>query len=87
MEFLIYQLIRVPLISVRYFYLIKDVLCNFAWFTKKYIYCIHLFISLFIIPSQSVFGKSFAEPLAKAFRKTSIISQYGTGFKLGFDFP
>ena len=36
-----------------------------------YIYCIHLFMSLFIIPSQSVFGKNFAKPLAKAFRKTS----------------
>ena len=36
-----------------------------------YIYCIHLFMSLFIIPSQSVFGKSFAKPMAKAFRKTS----------------
>ena len=31
-------------------------------------------MSLFIIPSQSVFGKSFAKPLAKAFRKTSIVS-------------
>ena len=39
-----------------------------------YIYCIHLFMPLFIIPSQSVFGKSFAKPLAKAFRKTSSIS-------------
>ena len=28
-------------------------------------------MSLFLIPSQSVFGKSFAKPLAKAFRKTS----------------
>ena len=37
-----------------------------------YIYCIHLFMSLFIIPSQSVFGKSFAKPFAKAFRKNSI---------------
>ena len=36
-----------------------------------YIYCIHLFMSLFIIASQSVFGKSFAKPLAKVFRKTS----------------
>ena len=36
-----------------------------------YIYCIHLFMSLFRIPSQSVFGKSFAKPLEKAFRKTS----------------
>ena len=31
-------------------------------------------MSLFIIPSQSVFGKSFAKPLAKAFRKTSNVS-------------
>ena len=30
MDFLIYQLIRVPVISVRYFCLIKDVLCNFC---------------------------------------------------------
>ena len=36
-----------------------------------YIYCIHLFV----IPSQSVFGRSFAKPLAKAFRKTSIVVQ------------
>ena len=36
-----------------------------------YIYCFHLFMSLFIIPSQSVFGKMFAKPLAKEFRKTS----------------
>ena len=28
-------------------------------------------MSLFIIPSQSIFGKSFAKPLAKALRKTS----------------
>ena len=28
-------------------------------------------MSLFIIPSQSVFGKCVAKPLAKAFRKTS----------------
>ena len=35
MEFLIYQLIRVPVISVRYFCLIKDVQCNFVWFTNK----------------------------------------------------
>ena len=41
-----------------------------------YIYCIHLFLSLFIIPSQSVFDKSFAKPLANAFRKTSIIVFY-----------
>ena len=67
MEFLIYQLTRVPVISVRYFCLIKNVLCNFVWFTKEnqmYIYCIHLFMSLFIIPLQTVFGKSFAKPLA-----------------------
>ena len=30
-------------------------------------------MSLFIIPSESVFGKSFPKPLAKPFRKTSII--------------
>ena len=41
-----------------------------------YIYCIHLFMVLFIIPSQSVFGKSFAKPLAKAFRKTSIVDSH-----------
>ena len=59
MELLIYRLIRVPVISVRYFYLIKDVLCEFVWFTKKYqmfIYYIHLFMSLFIIPSQRIVG-------------------------------
>ena len=36
MELLIYKFIRVPVISVRYSYLIKDVLCNFVWFTTKY---------------------------------------------------
>ena len=73
---LIYQLIWVPVISARYVCLIKDVQCNFVCFTKKnqmYIYCIHLFMPLFIIPSQSVFGKSFAKHLAKALRKTSIV--------------
>ena len=35
-----------------------------------YDYPFNLFMYLFIIPSQSVFGKSFAKPLAKAFRKT-----------------
>ena len=33
---------------------------DFVWFTKKYqmyIYCTHLFRSLFIIPSQIVIGK------------------------------
>ena len=53
---LIYRLIRVPVISVRYCCLIKDVLCDFVWFTKK-VKCIHLFMSLFIIPSQSIIGK------------------------------
>ena len=60
MELLICRLIRVLLISIRYFCLINNVLCNFVWFTKKYqmyINCIHLFMSLFIIPSQSIIGK------------------------------
>ena len=30
-------------------------------------------MSLFIIPLQSVLGKSFAKPLAKAFRNTSTV--------------
>ena len=33
--------------------------CDFEWFTKDYqmyIYCIYLFRSLFIIPSQSIIG-------------------------------
>ena len=29
------RLIRVPVISIRYFGLVKDVLCNFVWFTKN----------------------------------------------------
>ena len=37
------------------------------------VHCIQLFMSLFLIPSQSVFGKSFAKPLAKALRNTSNI--------------
>ena len=41
-----------------------------------YINCIHLLMSLFIIPSQSVFGKPFAKPLAKAFRKTYYLSLF-----------
>ena len=41
-----------------------------------YIYRIHLFMSLFIIPSQSVIGKTFAKPLAKAFRKTSSVKLF-----------
>ena len=60
MGLLIYRLIRVPVISVRYLCLIKDVLCDFVWFTKRYqmyIYYIHLFMSLFIIPLQSMIGK------------------------------
>ena len=60
MELLIYKLIRVCVISVRYFCLINDVLCDFVWFSKiyqMYIYCIYLFMSLFIIPSQSIIGK------------------------------
>ena len=30
-----YRLIRVPVISVTYVYLINDVLCDFVWFTKN----------------------------------------------------
>ena len=33
---LIYRLIRVHVISVSYFYLINDVLCNSVWFPKNY---------------------------------------------------
>ena len=39
-----------------------------------YISYIHLFMPLFIIPSQSVLAKDLQKPLAKTFRKTSIIS-------------
>ena len=46
--------------------------------------CIHLFMLLFLIPSQSVFGKSFAKPLAKAFRKTSIVFRAVTSTCLSF---
>ena len=73
MELLIYRLIRVPVISVRCLWLIKDVLCYFVWFIKKYqmyIYCIHLFRTLFIIPSH-YYWQFFAKPLVKEFRKTS----------------
>ena len=31
----VYKLLRMPVISVRYFCLIKDVLCDFVWFTIK----------------------------------------------------
>ena len=51
------------MISARYFCLIKDVLCNFAWFTNKIKCTFTVFIPLFIIPLQSVIGKSFAKPL------------------------
>ena len=35
------------------------------------IYCIQLFMSLFIIPSQSIYyWQNFAKPFAKVFRKT-----------------
>ena len=62
MELLIYRLIRVTVISVRYFCLINDALCNFVWFMKKYqmhIYYIYfiMLIYLFLIPSQSIIGK------------------------------
>ena len=39
-----------------------------------YIYYNHLFMSLLIIPSQSVFDKRFAKTLARVFRKTSIVN-------------
>ena len=60
MELLIYRLVRVAVISVRYFCLISDVPCNFVWFTRiyqMYIYCINFFLSLFLIPSQTVIDK------------------------------
>ena len=44
----IYQLARVPVVSVRYFCLIKDVLCNFVWFTKNIKCTFTLFIYLCI---------------------------------------
>ena len=59
-ELLIYRLIRVSVISVRYFCLIKIFCAICMVYHKKnqmYIYCIHLFVSLFIIPSQSIIGK------------------------------
>ena len=61
------------------FCLIKDVLCDFVWVTKKYqmhIYCIDLFVSLFTIPSQNITTKNFAKPLAKVFRKPLLIQGY-----------
>ena len=50
-----------------------------------YIYCIPLLMTLFIIPSQSIFGKSFAKPLAKAFRETSIIIDYAIHLFFTYD--
>ena len=37
-----------------------------------YIYCINLFMHLFIIPSQSIIGKILQNLLAKALRKSFI---------------
>ena len=44
MEFLICTLIRVPVISVRYICLIKNVLCDFVWFAKNIKYTFTVFI-------------------------------------------
>ena len=50
MEFLIYLLIRVLVISVRYLCLMKNVLCNFVWFTKikSNVHLLYSFIHVFI---------------------------------------
>ena len=56
MELLIYRLMRVRVISVRYFCLINDVLCVVRQKYQMYIYCIYLFMSLFIIQLQSIIG-------------------------------
>ena len=42
---------------------------------KMHIYWIRLFMSLFIIQSQSIIGTILPKPLAKAFGKTSIVHQ------------
>ena len=56
MELLIYKLIKVPVISVRDFFGFTKVF-NAILYGLPTIYCIQLFISLFIIPSQNIIGK------------------------------
>ena len=46
----------VPVISVRPFCLINYVLCYFDQEYQVYIYCIHLFMYLFIIQLQGIIG-------------------------------
>ena len=74
MKLLIYRLIRVPMISVRYFCLIKDVLCDVVQFTKKSnVHLLCSFIHVFFYNSITKYcWQNFIKSLAKAFRKTSV---------------
>ena len=56
MELLISRLLRVPDFC-HIFCLIKDVLCDFVWFTKTNKCTFAVFMSLFIIPSQVLLAK------------------------------
>ena len=62
MELLIYRLIRLPVISVRYF------LHDFVWFTLRYQIYLVIHISI-----AKYYWQNFAKTLAKLFRKTSIV--------------
>ena len=88
MELLIYRLIRLPLISVKYFHLIKDFLWDSVWFTKInqiYIYCIHLFIysclnrHLCDLPEgfgkKDLLGRRIAKFLAGVSRGMNVVSR------------
>ena len=73
-ELLIYPLIRVSVISVRYFCLIKDLLCNLYGLPQKKsnVHLLYSFICFFIHNSiTKYYWQDFAKPLGKAFRKTS----------------
>ena len=63
------------MISVRYFCLIKDLLCDFVWFNKKSnVHLLYSSIHVFIHNSITKYNwQNFAKPLAKAFRKNSIV--------------
>ena len=67
MELLIYRLIRVSVISVRYFCLIKDVLYNFLWFTKniKCTFTVLIYSCLIHNSITRYSWQNFAKPLAK----------------------
>ena len=77
MKLLIYSLIKVPVISVRYFSLIKDVLCDFVWFIKNIKRMFTVFIYSYLYNSiTKCYRQNFAKPFA--FRKTSIVLKLNT---------